>query len=93
MSHEHVEQAKRQRRHGEEIHRGERLPVTFTCTAILVAACISNCRDDYESAVDTCKTSYGDDPDDADDFQTCVQDAKDEYNSCDEQCEEDEEDE
>ncbi len=44
------------------------------------AGCKSDCRDDYESEIDSCHELYGD-ADDADDLQRCVQDAKDDFRS------------
>jgi hypothetical protein len=52
---------------------------------MILAGCISNCKDEYHSAVASCKSMY-DDPDDADDLQQCIQDAKDEYESCIDEC-------
>jgi hypothetical protein len=49
------------------------------------AGCKSDCRDDYDSEVDSCHQRY-DDPDDADDLQRCLRDAKDAYESCIEEC-------
>jgi hypothetical protein len=54
-------------------------------SALIWAGCISDCKDDYDSAVQSCKLLY-DDPDDAEDVQMCIQQAKDEYQSCIEDC-------
>jgi hypothetical protein len=51
-----------------------------------VAGCKSDCRDEYESEVDSCKMLY-DDPDDADMLQMCIDNAKSEYESCIDECE------
>lgn len=51
-----------------------------------IAGCKSDCRDDYESAVESCKLMY-DDPDDADMLKICIDDAKSEYESCIDDCE------
>jgi hypothetical protein len=53
-------------------------------SALLWAGCVSDCKDNY-SAVADCKRQY-DDPDDADDLEQCIQSAKDEYESCIEDC-------
>jgi hypothetical protein len=53
--------------------------------AMVWAGCKSDCRDDYDSEVDSCHQRY-DDPDDADDLQRCLRDAKDAYESCIEEC-------
>jgi len=50
------------------------------------ADCKSECRDEYESAVKSCKEQYND-PDDADDLQMCLDDATSEYDSCIAECE------
>jgi hypothetical protein len=54
-------------------------------SAMIWAGCISDCKDEYDSEVESCKSLY-DDPDDADDLQQCIQDAKDQYQSCIEEC-------
>ena len=51
-----------------------------------ISGCKTDCRDDYESARDTCLLTYSD-PDDADDLQMCLQDAKSTYEDCIEECE------
>jgi outer membrane murein-binding lipoprotein Lpp len=63
------------------------LPLIFlaTSSALIWAGCISDCKDEYDSAVQSCKLLY-DDSDDAEDFQMCIQAAKDEYQSCLEDC-------
>jgi hypothetical protein len=48
--------------------------------------CKSDCRYEYESEVESCKLMY-DDPDDADQLRQCIQNTKDEYESCIEDCE------
>ena len=50
------------------------------------AGCKSDCQDEYASAVESCKTQY-DDPDDADELQTCMDNTKSEYDSCIDECE------
>ena len=60
--------------------------VSLLASSVLVwAGCISDCKDEYDSAVESCKSMY-DDPDDADDLQQCIENAKDEYQSCIEEC-------
>jgi hypothetical protein len=49
------------------------------------AGCISDCKDNYDSEVESCKLLY-DDPDEAEELQQCIQNAKDEYQSCVEEC-------
>jgi hypothetical protein len=49
------------------------------------AGCISDCRDEYDSEVDSCRQRY-DDPDEADDLRQCVDDAKEKYDDCKEEC-------
>jgi hypothetical protein len=60
--------------------------ILLAASSVMVwAGCKSDCRDEYESEVDSCKLLY-DDPDDAFDLQLCIQNAKDEYQSCIEEC-------
>lgn len=60
--------------------------VLLVASSVLVwAGCISDCKDNYDSEVESCKLLY-DDPDEADDLQQCIQNAKDEYQSCVEEC-------
>jgi hypothetical protein len=54
-------------------------------SAMIWAGCVSDCKDEYDSAVESCKLMY-DDPDEAEDLQQCVQNARDEYQSCIEEC-------
>lgn len=49
------------------------------------AGCISDCRDEYESAVEDCRMQY-DDPDDADELRMCIDNARSEYEDCVEEC-------
>jgi hypothetical protein len=58
----------------------------LTASAALIwAGCVSNCKDDYDSAVAHCKLLY-DAPDDADDLERCIQSARYDYESCIEDC-------
>jgi len=50
------------------------------------ADCKADCQTEYQSDVRSCKANY-DDPDDADDLKTCMDDARKEYESCLEECE------
>jgi hypothetical protein len=60
--------------------------VSLLASTLLVwAGCVSDCKDEYDSAVESCKSMY-DDPDDADDLQQCIEGARDEYQSCIEEC-------
>jgi hypothetical protein len=60
--------------------------ILLAASSVLVwAGCISDCKDNYDSEVESCKMLY-DDPDEADELQQCIQDAKDEYQSCVEEC-------
>jgi hypothetical protein len=63
------------------------LPLIFLAasSALIWAGCISDCKDDDDSAVESCKQLY-DEPDAADDLQQCIQDAKDEYQACIDEC-------
>ena len=50
------------------------------------AGCKSDCQNDYQSEVELCRANY-DDPDDADELQICMDNAKSEYESCINDCE------
>ena len=50
------------------------------------ADCKSDCQDEYQSEVNSCKTQY-DDPDDADELQMCLDSAKGDYDFCVDECE------
>jgi len=50
------------------------------------AGCMSDCKDNYESEVDSCNLLWGDDPEDSFMLKLCIEDAKDEYESCKEEC-------
>lgn len=51
-----------------------------------IAGCKSDCRDEYESAIESCHL-INDDPDDSDMLRMCIDDAKSEYESCIDECE------
>lgn len=68
----------------------KRVGLIFSLAILLIpegtyAGCISDCRDEYEAARDDCITTY-DDPDDADDLQLCLENAKSAYDDCLEEC-------
>ena len=50
------------------------------------ADCKGDCQNEYQSEVQSCKENY-DNPDDADDLKTCMDDARKGYESCLEECE------
>lgn len=60
------------------------LAVVFP-VALVWAGCKTDCREEYESEVESCKLLH-DGPDDFDDLQMCIQSAKDDYDSCIEEC-------
>ena len=60
--------------------------VTFIPTIFANAGCVSDCKSEYESEVDSCNIFNGDDPDNHDDLQSCIEDAKYEYDCCHEEC-------
>jgi len=49
------------------------------------AGCVSDCKDEYEDAVEDCSME-NDEPADAANLKLCVDEAKDEYKSCVEEC-------
>jgi len=51
----------------------------------VVAGCASDCRDDFDSEVQSCNVSW-DDPDEADDLSSCIDDAHSGYEDCIEEC-------
>lgn len=51
----------------------------------VMAGCKSDCKDEYESEIDSCKMMY-DDPLDSDDLSMCIDDAKSTYGTCAEEC-------
>lgn len=61
------------------------LLISMASVFMMRAGCVSDCKDDYDSAVQSCKLMY-DDPEDADDLEQCIQSAKDDYQSCIEEC-------
>ena len=62
------------------------LYAAFGSTSVASAGCKSDCKDQYQSEVDSCHLMY-DDPEEADDLRMCLDNAKDEYDSCIEECE------
>ena len=61
------------------------LSIVFT-TSLVAAGCMSDCKDEYESEVESCQLLHGDEPDDAEDLRICIDNAHDEYESCTEEC-------
>ena len=62
------------------------LTVLLVCvSAVVWAGCKSDCSDEYESEVESCQL-LNDDPDDSDSLTMCVQSAKDDYDSCHDEC-------
>ena len=61
------------------------LTLLAVSSVLVWAGCISDCKDEYDSAVESCKSMY-DSPDEAEDLQQCIQDAKDEYQSRVDEC-------
>ena len=60
--------------------------VLLLCLPNAWADCRSDCQNEYESEVKSCKEQY-EDPDDADDLQMCLDSAKGDYDSCIDECE------
>lgn len=50
------------------------------------AGCISDCRNEYESEVQSCQIIWGDDPDNDFMYKNCIDDAKSTYESCKDDC-------
>jgi hypothetical protein len=51
-----------------------------------IAGCGEECDARYSSDIDDCRSQYGDDPADADDLASCIQEARDDYRSCLDDC-------
>ena len=60
--------------------------IIFGSSLRTMAGCKSDCRDEYETEVESCKDQY-DDPGEADELKMCIDDAKSEYQSCIDECE------
>ena len=60
--------------------------IVFGFSLRSLAGCKSDCQDEYDSEVDSCQTLY-DDPAEADTLRVCIDDAKSEYQSCINECE------
>ena len=60
--------------------------IIFAFSLRSIAGCKSDCRDEYESEIESCNDQY-DDPDEAGMLQMCLDDAKSEYESCIDNCE------
>lgn len=50
------------------------------------AGCISDCKDEYESATQSCQMLWGDDPESDYMLDSCMDQAKYDYDSCEEDC-------
>jgi hypothetical protein len=51
-------------------------------SGLAFAACKSDCRAEYDSAREDCNSSY----EDADDLQSCLEDAQSDYENCTGEC-------
>ncbi|MGD0947054.1 MAG: hypothetical protein ABSA52_06460 [Candidatus Binatia bacterium] len=49
------------------------------------AGCKTDCEDDYDSAKSDCVLLH-DDPDEADDLRACIDDARSDYEDCEDEC-------
>ena len=61
--------------------------VVLFCASNAGADCKSDCQDTYDTAVSDCQSEY-DGPYDTNQRQNCIDEAKADYESCIEQCEE-----
>ena len=73
--------------------RGKRMKFLIFLAVVLLlylpnarADCRSECQDEYESEIKSCKDLY-DNPEDADELQTCIDSANGDYSSCIDECE------
>jgi|SRR6516165_3366292 len=53
---------------------------------VAYATCGEECDATYSSDIDDCRSQFGDDPADADDLANCVQEARDNYRGCLDDC-------
>jgi hypothetical protein len=69
--------------------------IVSTCVLVMLtivspgaanATCGEECDGQYASEIDDCHSQYGDDPRDADDLTNCIQEARDDYRSCLDDC-------
>ena len=60
--------------------------ITMVSSGGAVAGCGEECDARYSSDIDNCRLQYGDDPSDADDLANCIQEARDDYRSCLDDC-------
>ena len=69
--------------------------IVSTCVLVMLAivspgaanaTCGEECDGQYASEIDDCHSQYGDDPRDADDLTNCIQEARDNYRSCLDDC-------
>jgi hypothetical protein len=54
--------------------------------SVALATCGEECDGQYSTAIDDCRSHYGDDPADADDLTNCIQETRDDYRSCLDDC-------
>jgi hypothetical protein len=59
--------------------------VLFSFPRPMAAGCKSDCQDTYQSAIEDCHLLH-DTADEADDLKMCIDDAKDEFDNCKEEC-------
>jgi dissimilatory sulfite reductase (desulfoviridin) alpha/beta subunit len=60
--------------------------LTMASPSVAVAGCGEECDARYSSDIDDCRLQYGDDPADADDLANCIQEVRDGYRSCLDDC-------
>ena len=60
--------------------------ISFGFSVNSSAGCISDCKSDYESEIQSCQIMWGSDPDDDFMYKNCIDDAKSTYESCEEEC-------
>lgn len=56
--------------------------ITLCAAGHANAACGGDCDATYSSDAEHCHLQYGDDPNDAEDPASCIQDARDSYDTC-----------
>jgi hypothetical protein len=64
------------------------LLVLYSASAAFIwAGCKSDCKEEFQSEIETCHLTY-DRPEDADDLKMCIDAAKEQYDDCIRECDE-----
>jgi hypothetical protein len=61
--------------------------LTIAAASSVVGGCGENCDSTHKSDIESCHLLYGDDPEDADELSSCIQNTRADYRSCLDDCE------